>query len=352
MLGGGEHSFLEFLSYLPNTWEVLAVVPGKGELETRLKLGEIETRVAHLHPIRPWYLYYILRSLKIYFNLCRSYRPVLIYANGSRAAFYGGIVGRILKIPVIWHCRITNPDPYLDPILKRLSLMIIANSQATSKRFKEPFKSKVRIVHNGVDIKKMRDNSSPQPSLIGNTWKVILVVARISKWKRHDLALTAFEKVAINEPNAHLVCIGSKDEFEADWWKYLQSRTIQSMFSDRIHWIGQVSDVRPWYRAASLLLLCSENEPFGRVIVEAMVCGVPVIATNSGGVPEIVRHGEDGLLVTPGSADEMADTMTAILGNEALRGRLAQSAIRRAQSFDLDTHTNKMMKAFEKTVKT
>ncbi len=350
MLGGGEHSFLDLLSRLPHPWDILAIVPEKGELKTRLERKGIKTQVIPLPSMKPWYAYSILASLIAYFNLCRSYRPTLIYANGPRATFYGGIAGRILGLPVIWHCRIADPDPYLDPVLTRLSSTIVANSHATAKRFNIPSKSKVKVVHNGLDLQALRDETIPKPNLINETWRIILVVARISRWKRHDLALIAFEKVAAENSTAHLVCVGSSDVLEPEWWNHLQEMTRQSEFSNRIHWIGQISDVRPWYKVADILLLCSENEPFGRVLVEAMACGVPVIATRSGGIPEIVRHGEDGLLVSPGSINEMANAMTELLKNDRLRRHLAQSSIQRAETFSLSTHVEQMIKVFEDSI--
>ena len=86
--------------------------------------------------------------------------------------------------------------------------------------------------------------------------------------------------------------------------------------------------------------------------MEAMACGVPIIATNSGGVPEIVRHGQDGFLVTPGSADEIANAMVEILKNDGLRRRLSDSALKRAESFDLNILVDKMTNIFERTIKT
>jgi glycosyltransferase involved in cell wall biosynthesis len=202
-----------------------------------------------------------------------------------------------------------------------------------------------------LDIEKLRDFSVSRPSLIDETWKVVLIVARASRDKRHEILLSAFENVVESIPDTHLICVGSKDSADPEWWDYLQDRTHQSSFSTQIHWVGQYPDVRPWYHNAHLCVLATENESFGRVLVEAMACGVPVIATNSGGIPEIVRHGKDGFLVTPGRIDEMANAMTEILGNEALRRRLAESALRRAASFDLDTHKEKMSKVFQESTK-
>jgi len=351
MLGGGEHSFLDLLSHLPEPWNVLAIVPEKGGLATRLEKNGVKTRVIPLPSMKPWNLSDILSSLKSFFNLCRRNSPDLIYANGSRAAFYAGIVARILKIPILWHCRIADPDIYLDFILTKLINGIIANSRATANRFKQSCQSRVSVVHNGVDFGWLRDDNVQQPGVVGDGWKVILVVARASRWKRHDLALTAFERVAEAEPNAHLFCLGAPDALESEWWDYLQDRSSKSAFARRIHWVGHVDDVRPWYKAADVMVLASENEPFGRVLVEAMASGVPVVATRAGGIPEIIRHERDGLLVNAGKEDEFAQAVTTILNNHALRKRLIFSGLERSQLFGIKAHTEKMIEVFNRVLK-
>jgi len=335
---------------LPDQWKTLAVVPQEGLLLHKLREKNIETRIIPLSQIRPWNFHKILSNVLSYLTLCLSFKPDLIYANGSRAALYGGFIGQILKIPIIWHCRIADPDIYLDPLLYRLSSKIIANSQATTKRFKPRFQNKVRMIYNGIDIGWLQNGSIKKPGLIQPDWKVILIVARISRWKRHDLALSTFEKIALLDPKLHLVCIGAQDQLEPKWYNCLMKRTKQSKFSNRIHWIGQVSDVRPWYQSAEILLLPSENEPFGRVVVEAMACGVPVIATRSGGVPEIVRHQQDGLLVPLGNDDEMAYAILKILKNETMRERFSRSAMNRSETFNLDKHIKEMTQIFDSMI--
>lgn len=351
MLGGGEHSFLDLLSHLRHVWEPIAFVPCEGELKAKLRENGIEAHVIRLPSIRPWFIHNILTCLRSYFIICQKYHPDLIYANGSRAAFYSGLVGKLLGLPVIWHCRIADRDPYLDFFLTRLSTSIVVNSKATANRFRVPFRSKVRIVYNGIDINWFQSENVRKPDLIQEDWKVILKVARVSRWKRHDLAISAFEEVARLDPKVRLVCVGAKDRLEPEWWDSLQERTGKSPFSNRIHWIGHVDDVRPWYRAASILVLASANEPFGRVLVEAMACGVPVVATRSGGVPEIVSDRQDGFLVSPGNVKEMAYAMEKILKDRALRKQFAQSAQKRAEAFSLSAHVENMVQIFEDTIK-
>jgi len=351
MIGGGEHAFLDLLGHLPTSWKPWAIVPKGGELFKRLSTNHVPALIIPLPSIRPWTIVSMITSLRTLLDAGQRAKSSFVYANGSRAAFYAGIAGRILQIPVIWHCRIAEPDRYLDPILTRLSSSIVVNSRATARRFKSKTSKKVKPVYNGVNIEWLKEEDIKRPREIQKGWKAILVIARVSRRKRHDIALIAFEKVATAEPNAHLFFLGRKDPRDKTWWDELQGRTFRSPFSERIHWIGEVEDVRPWLQSAFLLLSASENESFGRVLIEAMACAVPVIAARSGGVPEVVRDGQDGLLVTPGRPDEMAEAILKLLRNKPLRQKLVESGNERAKLFSLDAHVKKMVEVFEETIK-
>jgi glycosyltransferase involved in cell wall biosynthesis len=82
-----------------------------------------------------------------------------------------------------------------------------------------------------------------------------------------------------------------------------------------------------------------------------MACGLPVVATRSGGIPEIVRHHQDGILVTPGKVDEFAHAISEISNNDSLRERLARSAQKRADDFSLELHVSRMITVFEDTIR-
>ena len=346
MLGGGEYSFLDLLANLPKGWKPYAAVPLRGELRTALKEKEIPTYILPLVPIRPWRIPQMLLAIRKCARLTSFLRPSLIYANGSRAAFYAGIAGRLLGTPVVWHCRITKGDPYLDPLLLRLCTVVVANSHATSRRFMKPFQPKVRMVYNGIHLQQLRDPSVATVHPFPARDKILLVVAGIHRSKRHDTILRAFQEVAPLDQTLQLVLIGRQYPSDMVWWDFLQEMTRRSVFRDRIHWLGPVRDPRAWYRAAWVLLLASENESFGRVLVEAMGSGTPVIATAVGGIPEIVRDGQEGLLISPGSSEQLANAIKQLLKEEDLRMRLAQAALRRADSFGLDLHIQNMLNIF------
>jgi glycosyltransferase involved in cell wall biosynthesis len=351
MLGGGEHSFINLVCNMPSSWQILAVVPGKGEVLNRLRLEGIESYVIPTVPLRLQSIADVVSDLKCYYKIAVEKDVALIYANGTRAAVYGCIVGKLLRIPCIWHCRTAESDPVGDRLLSAVCRVIVANSKATSKRFQGRLGEKVKIAYNGINLDWLRDKQVAKPPTVGSDWRVILVVARVSKWKRHDLALSAFEQVAPRHADLRLVCIGAVDGSETDWWQYLQKRTKASKFRERIHWIGQIDDVRPWYRVATILLLPSDNEPFGRVLVEAMACGVPIVATAGGGVPEVVRNGREGILVQTGSAYEMANAVRRLLDDANKMTEIGRAGEERAKDFSLDKHIRGIEAIFEEAIR-
>jgi glycosyltransferase involved in cell wall biosynthesis len=349
-IGGGEHSYLDLISRLPEEYAVMASLPSENVLSRKTRERGIATIINPLPRINPVYISQMAKGIGKLKNICRAESINLIYANGSRAAFYGGVVGYLCSIPVVWHCRVSEPDPYLDFILIRMVHRIVANSKATASRFPSYFQGKIDVVYNGFDLEWLRDPNITKPSLIKDGWIFILVVARVSRWKRHDVILSAFEKMALTEKNAHLICVGEEDHSEPTWWDELQNRTIKSRFSERIHWIGVVDDIRPWYRSASMMVLLSTNEPFGRVVVEAMACGVPVIATRSGGIPEIITDMQDGMLVPENDADALYEAAMKILKDESLKKRLTEGGFKRAGHFSMHAHIQEMVKVFTKVL--
>jgi glycosyltransferase involved in cell wall biosynthesis len=349
-VGGGEYSFFDLMSCMRDHFHPLVIVPQNGSVGNRFQKKNIPANVIPLSKIRPWSFPSIFESVRYLLLAAKRAKVSLIYANGSRPAFYGGIVGRVLKIPLIWHCRIAKKDKWLDPFLSRLSNLIIVNSRATGKRFTDQTQKKIRVIHNGIDTQWLKEESVCRARVQAPGRQIILVVARVSQCKRHDLALSAFEEAAGAYPDSHLVLAGAKDPFEPEWWDYLQKRTVNSPYAERIHWVGHVEDVRPWYRAASILLLPSDNESFGRVLVEAMACGIPVVATRGGGVPEIVRHEKDGILVPMGKSHELADAIGRILEDDATRQKMGRSGIERAKEFGLESHIKAIIGTFEEAL--
>lgn len=351
MLGGGEHSYFDLICRLPSDFSVTASLPADDVLAKKIRDAGIETAIIPLPPIDPFHAGKMVHSVRLFIKLCATQHANIIYANGSRAAFYGGLAARFSRIPLVWHCRISEPDPRLDFMLARLAFRIIVNSQATASRFAPGFRNKINVVYNGFDLKWLREPGVTPPALIRKDWKPVLVVARVSKSKRHDVILSAFEKTAVLEKEAHLILIGGKDQDETAWWEELKERTRHSHFSERIHWVGAVDDVRPWYKSASAMVLPSINEAFGRVVVEAMACGVPVIASRSGGIPEIITHMLNGILVSEKDSCAIAEALRQILNNQTLSRSISEEAQKRAEFFSIEKAVESIAAVFKSSLR-
>ena len=289
-----------------------------------------------------WFVNTVFHGAKLDEKLSDIEKPDVIHANTPRSCFYAGVAGRLLGIPVVFHCRIADSDPKLDWILARLAHCVVANSKTTAGRFRRWPKLDVHTVYNGVDVDASEVGTQDKRPF--DAEQVLLCVARVSRWKRHDVVLGAFEKLAKRFDGLHLVCVGARDPYEADWWDALQARTRQSDFSERVHWVGMQKDMALWYRGADVLFLASEREPFGRVVVEAMAYGVPVVAFNAGGPAEIMTNGEQGVLMNEG--ENVAEMMKPLFADRLLHEKMAAAGKKRAKEFSLAAHVSSMRGIF------
>ena len=107
---------------------------------------------------------------------------------------------------------------------------------------------------------------------------------------------------------------------------------------DRVHLLGERDDVPAIMGSLDALLVPSWEEPFGRVIVEAMALGLPVLATRVGGPAEIIHDDVDGILLSPRNPQEWADALVRVMSSEEMRSRLSAAGRRRAEDFALEEH--------------
>jgi glycosyltransferase involved in cell wall biosynthesis len=105
------------------------------------------------------------------------------------------------------------------------------------------------------------------------------------------------------------------------------------------------------YAAADVLLLPSEDEPFGLVILEAMAAGVPVVASRSGGIPEIVEHGKSGRLVEPGDVDGFASALREVLTQRELRDSLVEEGRKLVEGhFSLKRFVDEVVEVYDEVL--
>ncbi len=335
-VGGGEYSLFELMTHLPETIDPVLLLPGEGGLSRRADEAGIAWCVAPMPPIG-WRTPLALGRWR---TLLRELRPHILHANNSRAAFYAGFAGKRSNTPMLFHCRVNLPDPALDALVVRLSSGVIANSQATAGRFSGWKNKPLWVVHNGLELSAFEGGrTEAKPFGAG---RLMLMVARVSRLKRHDIALEVFARLADRFPDLHLALVGGVDDSE--WKAELEQRSSRLGAANRIHWPGEANreDLARWYAAADVLVLPSDYESFGRVLVEAMAAGVPPVAFAVGGVSEVVEHEQQGLLVPAGDVEAMAGAVARLLEDDGLRVWMGEAGRKRARLFSIERHVERI----------
>lgn len=155
------------------------------------------------------------------------------------------------------------------------------------------------------------------------------LVGRISPWKGQDVFIRAARQVRLRCPDTEFLIIGSAMFGETQYEQELHRLVVECGLQSCTRFLGFRHDIDAVIHSLDVLVHASTApEPFGQVVVDGMAAGTPVVATRGGGVTEIVDDGVTGLLVTMGSADEMAEAIVATLCDPARAAERAAAARR------------------------
>ncbi len=350
IVGGGEISLLTLMTALdPTRWRPLLVVPEEGRVAEEARAAGIPSWVIPFPSLkRPQRA--LLSTVGDLRSLMLDQNVRIVHANGSRAMVYGGLAGLLAGKPVIWHVRIADKDGWLDRGLAHMAARIIVNSEAVRRRFPWVPDAKVRRIHNGIDLTRFvpQEPSTSLRAALGLAIqdRVIVSVGRFVPFKGYDILIEAAALLHRTEPQLHWVLVGNGEQRER-----LVERCAAHGLSSQVHFVGWKDDVRQWLALGDLFVLPSLAEHFGRVIVEAMAMGKPVVATDAGGVPEIVAHGETGLLVPPGDAERLAGAALHLLHHQAELTRCGAAGRQRAERhFSLTGHVDAVGAVYEEFI--
>ena len=225
------------------------------------------------------------------------------------------------------------------PFYKPAVTFSINNSDAVtsvSKSLKDDtlrlfnIKKEIEVVPNFIDTKKYENlySNCERELIASNNEKIITHISNIRKVKRVDDVIEIFDRIQKELP-AKLVIVGDGPEKES-----LENLCKKKGIDEKVLFVGNSHEVDKILCFSDLFILPSEHESFGLVALEAMVCGVPVISSNAGGLPEVNIHGESGYLSNVGNVDEMAKNALKILVNSDTHQLFKRKAKENAQRFE------------------
>ena len=201
--------------------------------------------------------------------------------------------------------------------------------QATYDNF--PITRDIRVIYNFIDLERFtKQNKDHFRKLItGQGEKVIIHTSNFRKVKRVGDVMKTFAKIREVMP-ARLLMVGDGPERRG-----AEEMCRELGYCSDVFFLGSQNAVEEIYAIGDLFLMPSENESFGLAALEAMACGIPVISSNAGGLPELVIDGKTGFTTPIGDVDQMAEKALFLLGNPEKHAEFSHEAFNLAQTFSL-----------------
>lgn len=225
--------------------------------------------------------------------------------------------------------------------------LVVATSRGVADDLQSAFgvdPAQLRVVPNPVDLERVAAAAvEPLDAEFQAQWTspVIVAAGRLAEAKNYPLLIDAMAVLRQRIP-ARLFILG-QGELEGE----IRARIAERGLADAVVLCGFQRNPWKFIAKADVFALTSHYEGFGNVLVEAMACGVPVVATASAGTRDIVRDGEDGLLVTTHDAVSVAGALERVLGDAARRAQMSRAARAHAVDFALNVVASKYTTVFE-----
>ncbi len=376
-MGGGEIALLNLVTALDTRrYRPLVALAEDGPLAEKLRAAGVETTVLPLDPalretrkdslgvgsllklgqVRRLLAYSLALS-----RWARAHRVDLIHTNSLKSDIYGGVAGRLARIPVLWHVRDNINRQYLPGavafgfrLLSRLlPQVVVTNSQSTLHQL-WPKKPKTgEVVYSGVAMEVVHDgyveNLMPEPLEEETRWDhppVVALIGRIAEWKGQHIFLQAAAAVHSRFPEAGFWIIGAPLFGEQEYEKSLHMLTEQLGLTEAVKFLGFREDVPQLMPQIDIVVHASIlGEPFGQVVIEGMAAGKPLVATDGGALPEIVVPGVTGFLVPMGDAAKMAAAIERLLADPAHARVMGRAGKKRVARLFTISHTARKVEA-------
>ncbi len=342
-VSGAERSMLALIDHLrPGQYEAVLAAPMSGALCG--EAAQRHLRFEHLPPLRlrrhPASAA-MLSAMGIVGHrfrlggIVQRVSPAIVHANSIAAGLSATTFSPGMP-PIITHVRDLAFPPSAMQWVASGSHTVIAISECVRQAIiaAAPLAAdKVKVIHNGIDAESFRPRrtaqgiaelrrllrTGPDELLIGN-------IGQLVPWKRQDLFLETAAEIVKSLPNARFAVVGA-DLFgeQADYVDMLHERANELGIGERVIWVGYRDDIADIMAAMDLVLHTAEHEPLGRVILEAMCVGTPVVAVDANGPAEIIEANVSGLLGAP-EPRSLAMNAVRVLSNGVLAENLVRGA--------------------------
>lgn len=302
--------------------------PCGGSLEYEFRRNSVPVSTLRVEPPKGR----LVRGLLVCGSLigyCRRQAPDIIHSHLPGAWPYAAVAAMATKSALVLHVHGIDPPSWPITVVRRMLHLlppecwaVLAVSHAGGRAFQAAAGLSYEVVPNSVDGCRLREQAGAGSSVheacnIAPAATVGLVVASVTP-TRNPAAVVQCAKLACSADNRIHFAWAGDGPMLAD----MRRRTDALGLASRFHWLGYRNDVPSLLASSNMLMLLSRHEGFGQVLTEAMILGVPVIATNVHAINEVVTHNLEGLLVPDDDDRAAAESVLRLAGDPQLRLRL------------------------------
>lgn len=291
----------------------------------------------------------------------KNAKPQVVLCHGARVSVFGTILSLLLRVPLVtvehnvddWRERAYGRNE-IDRWVGRRSKRRIAVSEAVAamlraKHIVNP--EKLIVIANGCAVAPLEDSVRVRQQVrdslrVSDEELLVVTVARCVEQKGHRFLVEAIPRVLRVVPKARFLFVGDGPLRPA-----IEAEAEQALIGDKLQLVGAVDNVREILAGADLFVLPSLWEGLPLALLEAMLSGVPVVATRVGGVPEVIRDGVNGIVVPPGSPEKLAEAITGLLRDSERRQALARTGEADARrNHSVDRMSEKYLEVLESCI--
>lgn len=253
-------------------------------------------------------------------------RIIFTEANSGEWSHRGDWRGTLLRLRAALACR---------PVTKFIAISEFIKRRLAAAGLPE---NRISVVYNGIDTNRYRPDPR-QREIVGREFSsdsgtlIVLFAAALLEWKRPELALSVCAELTRRGVPIKLLMAGSGPMRTS-----LEAMAKELKIQDHVCLLGHREELERLVQGVDVFLHTAKGEAFGNVLVEAMACGIPVVATRSGAAPEVITEGATGLLIDPGpdEAKRLADAIEFLWKNPNRRTEMGQAGIRHAGLFTVE----------------
>ncbi len=339
--GSGINTFLTMRGQSRDGFDVeLACADGGALIDQVEQAGMRVRKLRHMvWPVHPWHDPLAVLELAL---LIRRKKYTIVHTHNSKAGFIGRLAARLARAPIVVHTVHGfsfhgNESPFKQTLYRTLERVasgwcdvLIVISQplidwALAERIAPA--SKMVKIYSGIDVERFRapvDVGQVRASLgLSKDDFVVGEVAKLWPGKGHGILLRAAAMLRGRAPNLKVLLVGD-GELRSQLERDVQALHLQ----ERVVFAGFREDVPAITRSLDVAVLPSLFEGMGRAVIEAQAAGCAVIGTRVGGIPDLIRDGDNGLLIEPGSAEALATAIDRLYKNPDYRRQLGDAAAR------------------------